>query len=69
MFLKRKRDGGMIKVADTEPLFNPMTPEIEGNLQGGQAAQPVEKFDKSELRFPSGEALPQCWIDANYQDD
>ncbi len=69
MFLKRKSDGGLIKVADVELLFDPMKSEVSGNLQGGQAAQPVETFTKSDLIFPSGEALPQCWLDVDYKDN
>ena len=29
--------------------------------------QDPEKFLKSELVFPSGEPLPQCWLDPDYK--
>jgi len=30
--------------------------------------QDPEKVEKAELLFPSGEALPKCWIDPHYKD-
>ena len=29
---------------------------------------PMEKFAKADLQFPSGEPLPRCWLDAHYRD-
>ncbi len=34
----------------------------------GEERQDPEKFDKAGLVFPSGEALPQCWLDAHYRE-
>jgi hypothetical protein len=40
-----------------------------GRYQQGEEVQDPEKLKKAELIFPSGEALPQSWIDPHYRDD
>ncbi len=67
MLLKNKQDGALIRIEDTRQLMNPLQSTIEGYIQEGQEEQPLEEFAKEELIFPSGEALPNCWLDANYQ--
>ncbi|MGD1852621.1 MAG: acetyltransferase [Leptolyngbyaceae cyanobacterium] len=67
MFVKLSRDKTLIKVLDTEALFNPFETDIQGQQQSGEAEQPPSSFQKSQLIFPSGESLPQCWIDPDYQ--
>ncbi|MGF1535821.1 MAG: acetyltransferase [Elainellaceae cyanobacterium] len=69
MFLKRKGEDDLVKISDVEALFNPATAQVTGQIQAGQNEQPSASFQKSDLMFPSGEALPQCWIDANYRMD
>ena len=36
-------------------------------IQAGEEEQPAESLKKSDLVFPSGENLPQCWLDSNYK--
>jgi hypothetical protein len=36
-------------------------------LHAGEELQDSEAFAKAELLFPSGEALPRCWVDAGYR--
>ncbi|NEP18007.1 MAG: acetyltransferase [Leptolyngbya sp. SIO4C1] len=67
MFLKAKEDGVLVKVAQIEDAYDPMKDAVQGQIQAGQNEQPVETFKKADLIFPSGEPLPQCWTDANYQ--
>ncbi|MEB3311079.1 MAG: acetyltransferase [Snowella sp.] len=67
MLLKNKQDGALIKIEDTIQLINPLQSNIEGCIQEGQEEQPPEEFAKEMLIFPSGEELPRCWLDANYQ--
>ncbi len=65
MLLKNHADD-LIKIIDLEALINPQQQAVSGQLQNGEEEQDPEAFTKSELLFPSGEALPKCWFDADY---
>jgi hypothetical protein len=67
MFVKDIQDETLIKVLNPDDLFDPLQAQIQGQQQAGQGEQPPQAFDKSQLKFPSGEALPQCWTDPDYQ--
>ncbi|MEO0348478.1 MAG: acetyltransferase [Cyanobacteria bacterium P01_A01_bin.15] len=67
MFVKLSNDKTLVEVLDIDALFNPFETEIQGRQQSGQSAQPPSAFNKTKLIFPSGEPLPQCWIDPDYQ--
>jgi hypothetical protein len=67
MLLQNKQDGTLIKVLDVDTLINPSHDQVPGRTQSGQEEQDPETFSKQELVFPSGESLPQCWLDANYK--
>ncbi|HWO99914.1 MAG TPA: acetyltransferase [Methylococcus sp.] len=68
MFLKRKQDGHLVEVLGLSDLFNPNHKMVPGRLHYGEEMQDPEKFDKSDLIFPSGEELPRCWVDVHYRD-
>ncbi|WP_236095963.1 acetyltransferase [Lyngbya confervoides] len=63
----RKESATLVKVMDLEALFNPLRDQVQGQHQAGEEEQPPRWFPKQGLAFPSGEALPQCWTDANYR--
>ena len=44
-----------------------MEAHVMGRFQAGEELQEAERFTKADLNFPSGEALPRCWLDPNYQ--
>ena len=67
MFVADKSNGHLIEVLDTASLFDPHLNKIEGRLHYGEETQDVESFAKTDLAFPSGEALPVCWTDPNYR--
>ncbi|MCB1863915.1 MAG: acetyltransferase [Chromatiales bacterium] len=69
MFLKHRENGHLVEVLSLADLFNPNHPNIVGRYHYGEEMQDAEKFGKSALVFPSGEALPQCWRDVHYRDD
>ncbi len=69
MLLKNKQTGTLIEIQDTTNLVNPVEGKIHGRTQAGEEEQPTEEFAKSKLIFPSGENLPRCWVDADYQKD
>lgn len=67
MFLKDKQTDDLIEILDIEALFNPTKTTISGQSQVGQEEQSPTDFPKESLKFPSGEELPVCWVDADYQ--
>ena len=67
MFLKHTSSGDMVEVLDIRALGDPGSASVVGRLHAGEELQDPETFAKSELSFPSGEALPRCWVDAGYR--
>ncbi len=67
MLLQNKQTGTLIEVLDVKALVNPAEGHIRGQIQEGQEEQEPEQFEKQNLAFPSGEELPKCWLDAEYQ--
>jgi hypothetical protein len=67
MYLKHTGSGDLVEVLDVRALINPKQPRIAGRYHAGEELQDPAMFEKSELIFPSGEALPRCWVDANYR--
>jgi hypothetical protein len=68
MFLKEKSTEDLVEVLSVQDLFDPFCKQLVGRYQHGEERQDPEKFDKSGLVFPSGEALPRCWLDAHYRE-
>ncbi len=66
MFLKHKLTGNLVEVLTLEQVYEPSWEKVEGRFHAGQEMQDARQFEKSNLIFPSGESLPQCWIDAEY---
>jgi hypothetical protein len=69
MFLKDKRNDDLVEVLTIKDLFDPFCDGLIGRYQRGEEPQDPETFNKSALAFPSGEALPRCWLDAHYRDN
>ncbi|MCT7950691.1 acetyltransferase [Ancylothrix sp. C2] len=67
MLLKEKESGDLVKIVDVDALIIPTRKEVAGCIQAGQEEQDPTNFDKNQLVFPSGETLPRCWVDAEYQ--
>jgi len=68
MLLKQQESGHLVEVLSLKDLFDPSLTQIVGRLDFGEELQDPEKLNKSELIFPSGEALPRCWLDVHYRD-
>ena len=66
MLLKIKKDDVLVEIAEVTELINPSKEEVMAQIQQGEE-QPPESFKKSDLVFPSGENLPQCWLDSDYK--
>lgn len=67
MLLKIKKDDVLVEITKVTDLINPSMEEIMAQIQAGEEEQPPEALKKSDLVFPSGENLPQCWLDSNYK--
>ncbi|NJR64878.1 MAG: acetyltransferase [Leptolyngbyaceae cyanobacterium CRU_2_3] len=67
MLLQDKQNGALVEILDTVALTNPADSHVPGRIQSGEEEQEPETFDKHALIFPSGESLPQCWMDAEYR--
>jgi hypothetical protein len=70
MFLKvrhDKEDTSLMEVLDLKELFDPFATNVHGRLHAGEEMQDAKTFFKGDLFFPSGEALPRCWLDSHYQ--
>ena len=69
MFLKDKSKDDLVEVLTLKELFDPFSGTLIGRYQHGEEPQDPETFKKTALAFPSGEALPRCWMDAHYRDE
>jgi hypothetical protein len=67
MYLRDKRSGDLVEVLDAGALVDPCAAQFEGRFHAGEEMQDAASFNKSELEFPSGEALPRCWVDPGYR--
>jgi hypothetical protein len=69
MFLKVRHndDASLVEVLNVKQLFNPFDTRVEARLHGCEEMQDPEEYAKVDLFFPSGEALPRCWLDSHYQ--
>lgn len=69
MFLKVQDDTGfgIVEVLDLKGLFDPFVSVVKERLHGGEELQDAQDYLKSDLTFPSGESLPHCWCDPEYQ--
>ncbi len=67
MLLQKKENGTLVEVIDIQEIISPSQTEVMGRVQAGEEEQDPELVPKQSLVFPSGEDLPRCWIDAEYQ--
>ncbi len=67
MFLKDTQSGDLVEVLDVQALVAPGQARVVGRFHAGEEMADPAWFDKSALAFPSGEALPRCWMDPGYR--
>ena len=67
MFLRHKQSHDLVEITDLSRLFDPHEAGVEGRFHAGEEMQEREEFSKSSLVFPSGETLPDCWVNADYK--
>jgi hypothetical protein len=67
MLLQKKENGTLVKILDVLEVISPNQTEVTVQVQAGEEEQDPERVQKINLIFPSGESLPRCWLDAEYQ--
>lgn len=67
MFLKEAKSGDLVEVLDLPSLFDPSRVSVNGRFHVGEEMPDPSDFTKGDLIFPSGEALPRCWVDPHYK--
>lgn len=67
MYLRDKSSGDLVEVMDLSAMVDPCVSELKGRFHAGEEMQDPALYAKGELEFPSGEALPRCWVDAEYR--
>jgi len=67
MYLRDKTSGDLVEIMDITAMADPCMMQLEGRFHAGEELQDVARFAKDNLEFPSGEALPRCWLDAAYR--
>ena len=68
MFLKHVPSGDLVEVLDLPAVIDPSSPNVRVREYINDQLQRPDNIPKSELVFPSGEALPRCWIDSHYRE-
>lgn len=68
MLLKERLSGKIVEVIDIYELTNPYDKQLVGCLRWEDGILDPECFDKKVLCFPSGEELPQCWLNEHCED-
>ena len=68
MFLRQKDNNKLIEVLSLTDLFNPNHGTVVGRYHAGEEMQDPEQFKKDDIKFPSGEELPRCWVDSHYRE-
>lgn len=67
MLMKNLETGHLVEVEDLTDLTNPFATTTTGRELWGQELQDPYNVRKADLGFPSGEPLPVCWMDPDYQ--
>lgn len=68
MYLRNKENGDLVEVLDISVMVDPCCSELPGRYHAGEELQEPASFSKAALAFPSGEALPRCWVDPKYNE-
>jgi hypothetical protein len=68
MYLKHKANGDLVEILDIHSMIDPLRSQVAGRFHAGEELQDPANFEKADLIFPSGEALPRCWVDPDYRD-
>lgn len=68
MFLKHIPSNDLVEAMNLHEVFDPFVNIIAARTQAGEDTMDLGDYSKSDLVFPSGEALPRCWCDSHYRE-
>jgi hypothetical protein len=68
MFLLHRPTQVLVEILELSDLFDPFKAEVLGRSHAGEELQDPALFPKAEMRFPSEESLPICWLDGHYRE-
>lgn len=69
MFLLSVPRKALVEVLEPTELWDPFKADVLARAHAGEEMQEPELYPKIELIFPSGEPLPQAWINPHYRDN
>ncbi|MDD3610340.1 MAG: acetyltransferase [Halothiobacillaceae bacterium] len=67
MYMLHHDSGDLVEILDHEALADPLRGTVSGRFHAGEEMQEPTSFAKNGLRFPSGESLPRCWLEAEWR--
>lgn len=67
MFLKNATNGDLAEVVMMTELTDPNSSTVTIQYHAGEEVADPIAATKAGMTFPSGEALPQCWLNAHYR--
>lgn len=67
MFLRDRNNGDLVEVLDITVLMDPNVDSVAVRSHAGEEKGDPVNIGKALLTFPSGEPLPQCWLDPHYR--
>lgn len=67
MLLQKKDNGTLVEILNLQEIISPNQDKVTIRVQAGEEEQDPESIEKQSLIFPSGESLPRCWLDPDYQ--
>ena len=68
VYLKHVPTDDLVEVIDLQDVINPYATTVLARGYTDERLQRTDRYPKTELIFPSGEALPQCWTERSFHD-
>lgn len=68
MYMRHMQSGNLVEITELSDMFDPCQGEVRGRIHAGEELQEIATFAKTGLAFPSGEAIPRCWLDRAYRE-
>jgi len=68
MFLRDTKSNDLVYVVTVKELTDPFSSSMTVRFQAGEEEGDPVSVGKGDLRFPSGEGLPTCWLDPHYRE-
>ncbi|OIP99272.1 MAG: acetyltransferase [Zetaproteobacteria bacterium CG2_30_46_52] len=67
MYLRNKSNEDLAEVEQLDVLMDPHATSLMVHYFAGEEMGEPVSVDKVDMVFPSGEALPRCWLDPHYR--